>query len=56
MRRDHAKYLALIASITLLHQHQRPRKTHALLAMTEIVYLEATAEDVGAGQPADEPA
>jgi hypothetical protein len=26
MRRDHAKYLALIAAITLLHQHQRPRK------------------------------
>ena len=24
MRRDHAKYLSLIASITLLHQHQRP--------------------------------
>ena len=26
-RRDHAKYLSLIASITLLHQHQRPRVT-----------------------------
>ena len=26
MRRDHAKYLALIASITLLHQYQRPKK------------------------------
>jgi DNA primase len=25
MRRDHAKYLSLIASITLLHQHQRRR-------------------------------
>lgn len=24
MRRDHAKYLSLIASIALLHQHQRP--------------------------------
>ena len=27
MRRDHAKYLALIASLALLHQHQRPRVT-----------------------------
>jgi hypothetical protein len=26
-RRDHATYLALIASLTLLHQHQRPRVT-----------------------------
>jgi hypothetical protein len=24
MRRDHAKYLSLIAAIALLHQHQRP--------------------------------
>ena len=28
-RRDHAKYLALIASITLLHQCQRKRSVHA---------------------------
>jgi DNA primase catalytic core len=26
-RRDHTKYLTLIRSIALLHQHQRPRKT-----------------------------
>ena len=26
-RRDHMKYLTLIRSIALLHQHQRPRKT-----------------------------
>jgi DNA primase catalytic core len=26
-RRDHMKYLTLIRTITLLHQHQRPRKT-----------------------------
>jgi hypothetical protein len=25
--RDHAKYLTLIAAVTLLHQHQRPVKT-----------------------------
>jgi len=45
MRRDHAKYLALIASAALLHQYQRPRKTHAL-GETEVVYLEAAPEDV----------
>ena len=27
MRREHARYLSLIASITLLHQHQRRRHT-----------------------------
>jgi DNA primase len=27
MRRDHMKYLTLIRTIALLHQHQRPRKT-----------------------------
>ncbi|MGB6044876.1 MAG: hypothetical protein WBF93_17105, partial [Pirellulales bacterium] len=42
MRRDHAKYLSLIASITLLHQHQRPRKTDAIGA----AYIEATLEDI----------
>src|SRR5205807_2606866 len=26
-RRDHMKYLTLMRSIALLHQHQRPRKT-----------------------------
>jgi hypothetical protein len=26
-RRDHGKYLGLIAAVTLLHQHQRPRRT-----------------------------
>ncbi len=42
MRRDHAKYLALIAAITLLHQCQRPRKTRG---EGEVAYLEATTED-----------
>ena len=27
-RRDHAKYLSLIASLALLHQYQRKRVTH----------------------------
>lgn len=44
MRRDHARYLALIASITLLHQHQRPRKARNV-SDKDVVYLEATPED-----------
>ena len=44
MRRDHAKYLSLIASITLLHQHQRPRQTKTHGGET-IEYLEATIAD-----------
>jgi len=41
MRRDHAKYLALIRSIALLHQHQRPiREAHG------VRYIEATREDI----------
>lgn len=42
MRRDHAKYLSLIASITLLYQHQRPRKTDTHGAP----YIEATLDDI----------
>jgi DNA primase len=48
-RRDHAKFLTLIRAVTLLHQHQRPRKRvvrHGL----EIVYLEATSEDVAVAE------
>ena len=30
--RDHMKYLALVRSIALLHQHQRPRKTNIVAA------------------------
>jgi len=45
MRRDHAKYLSLIASITLLHQHQRPKKTRSVSEGQETDYLEATLED-----------
>lgn len=46
-RRDHKKYLTLIRTIALLHQHQRPVKT-----MTErgqrIDYIEATLDDIAA--------
>jgi DNA primase catalytic core len=41
MRRDHAKYLALIRSLALLHQHQRQvRESHG------IRYVEVTREDI----------
>jgi DNA primase len=44
-RRDHTKYLTLIRSIALLHQHQRPRKTvehHGRV----IEYIEVTLADI----------
>jgi DNA primase len=44
-RRDHTKYLALIRSISLLHQYQRPRKT-ATHRGKEIDYIEVTKEDI----------
>ena len=40
-RRDHVKYLTLIAAITLLHQHQRPVKTATRGGQT-IRYVETT--------------
>jgi len=44
-RRDHEKYLTLIDTIALLHQHQRPVKT--LHAGGDVVeYIEATPEDI----------
>jgi len=49
MRRDHAKCLSLIASITLLHQHQRPRRCgrspDRATPGEAVEYLEATFED-----------
>jgi DNA primase len=44
-RRDHMKYLTLIRSIALLHQHQRPRKTvtHRSQALE---YIEVTLDDI----------
>lgn len=48
-RRDHPKYLALIRTLALLHQHQRPRHEHTDPATGEIVqYIEATREDIAA--------
>ncbi len=44
-RRDHAKYLTLIAAVTLLHQHQRPVKT-ASRGEAVIRYVEATRADI----------
>jgi len=44
-RRDHVKYLTLIRTIALLHQHQRPRKT--ALDGTELVeYVEVELGDI----------
>ena len=44
-RRDHEKYLTLIDSIALLHQHQRPVKT-MLDGGQAVEYIEVTAEDI----------
>jgi DNA primase len=44
-RRDHMKYLTLIRSIALLHQHQRPRKTHEHRGQ-RIDYIEVTPHDI----------
>jgi DNA primase catalytic core len=44
-RRDHTKYLTLIHSIALLHQHQRPLKRVEHRSGT-IEYIEATLDDI----------
>jgi DNA primase len=44
-RRDHQKYLMLIRTIALLHQHQRERK-HAQAGGQEIEYIEVTPADI----------
>ena len=44
-RRDHLKYLTLIRTIALLHQHQRPTMT-TVRAGRELAYIEATPADV----------
>jgi DNA primase len=41
LRRDHTKYLTLIRTIALLHQHQRPLKSSQ-----GIDYIEVTREDI----------
>jgi hypothetical protein len=44
-RRDHAKYLTLINTITLLHQHQRPMKEVEHRG-GKVRYIEVTREDI----------
>ncbi len=44
-RRDHVKYLTLIAAVTLLHQHQREIKTVSR-GGTVIRYIETTRADI----------
>ncbi len=44
-RRDHGKYLGLIAAVTLLHQHQRTRKT-ATVNGRVVAYVETTIGDI----------
>jgi hypothetical protein len=46
-RRDHEKYLTLIDTIALLHQHQREAKT-AHVAGRSVEYIEATLADIEA--------
>lgn len=45
LRRDHEKYLTLIDTIALLHQHQRPLKTTQRGA-ERIEYVEVTLDDI----------
>ena len=44
-RRDHGKYLGLIAAVTLLHQHQRPRQA-ATVSGKQVTYVESTLADI----------
>ena len=44
-RRDHVKYLTLIRTIALLHQHQRPRKT-TLDGNDLVEYIEVDLSDI----------
>jgi hypothetical protein len=44
-RRDHMKYLTLIRSLALLHQHQRPRKTTSSRGKP-VEYIEVTLDDI----------
>lgn len=46
-RRDHMKYLALIRTIALLHQHQRPVKTAEHQGQS-VEFIEATLGDIAA--------
>jgi DNA primase len=44
-RRDHVKYLTLIRTIALLHQHQRPKQTAGVDGQP-VTFIEATREDI----------
>jgi hypothetical protein len=44
-RRDHEKYLTLIDTIALLHQHQRPIRS-TMIAGQAVEYVEATLADI----------
>ena len=44
-RRDHLKYLALIRTVALLHQYQRPIKT-AAHGDRQVEYIEVTLDDI----------
>lgn len=44
-RRDHGKYLGLISAVTLLHQHQRERKTTTVNGKV-VAYVETTIGDI----------
>ncbi len=47
MRRDHAKYLSLIAAITLLHQYQRPPQKKSRPENSQTMeYIESTLDDI----------
>jgi hypothetical protein len=53
-RRDHEKYLTLIDSIALLHQHQRPKGRYELGGRT-LEYVPVTLDDIAlANEPAPE--
>jgi hypothetical protein len=45
-RRDHVKYLTLIRAVTLLHQHQRSRRTVTGADGRQVAYIEVTAADI----------
>ena len=45
-RRDHVKYLTLIRAVTLLHQHQQPRRSATGADGRQVAYIEVTVEDI----------
>jgi DNA primase len=45
-RRDHMKYLTMIRAVTLLHQHQRPRRSATGADGRQVAYIESTVADI----------